>query len=128
MTRSIEDAFRRTAVKSPNSTGLRKHVLFSDPIFDFCQIGPQVPHGSTAAVCLQSAFGFGSRHVDLGFKDFRVCYSKITWINILEMIPLFRQPRVGSFRLFGSRSGREFAQVTTVESNQTRILLNESEG
>lgn len=122
-----EDAFfRHTAVKSSNSAAaLRKHVLFSDPIFDFCQIGPQVLHGSTAAVCLQSAFGFGSRQVDLGFKDFRVCYSKITWINILEMIPLFRQPRVGSFRLFGSRSGRKFAQVTTAESNQWSAYLVE---
>lgn len=97
----------------------RKHVLFSDPIFDFCQIGPQVLYGSTAAVCLQCAFGFGSRQVDLGFKDFRVCYSKITWINNLEMIPLFRQPRVGSFRLFGSHRGREFAQITSIGSNPT---------
>lgn len=103
----------------------RKHVLFSDPIFDFCQIGPQVLYGSTAAVCLQSAFGFGSRQVDLGFKDFRVCYSKITWINNLEMIPLFRQPRVGSFRLFGSHRGREFAQITSIGSNQRRANLVE---
>lgn len=77
-----------------------KHVLFRDLIFDFRHIGPRVLHGSTAAVCLQSAFGFGSRQVDLGFKDFRVCYSTITWINIFEMIPLFRQPRVGSSPLF----------------------------
>lgn len=72
-----------------------KHVLFRDLIFDFRHVGRILHGGSTAAVCLQSAFGFDSRQVDLGFKDFRVCYSTITWINILEMIPLFRQPRVG---------------------------------
>lgn len=83
---------RENRLTRPNT----KHVLFRDLIFDFRHIGPRVLHGSTAAVCLQSAFSFGSRQVDLGFKDFHVCYSTITWINILEMIPLFRQPRVGS--------------------------------
>jgi len=58
---------------------------------------PRVLHDSAAAVCLQSAcLGSGSRRVGLGFKDFRVCYSRITWTNILEVIPPFRQPRVGS--------------------------------